>query len=63
LGLTRADASYDELQSLFMRNLPRDEPLFNEYHALVVALGKNICQKRAPRCGECPLQEICPSAR
>jgi endonuclease III related protein len=62
LGLARATASYDELQALFMRNLPREEPLFNEYHALIVALGKSICQKRTLRCAECPLCEICPTA-
>ena len=63
LGLARADASYDELQSLFVQNLPHEEPLFNEYHALIVALGKNICRKRAPCCGECPLREICLTGR
>jgi endonuclease-3 related protein len=63
LGLARTDASYDELQSLFMQNLPRDEPRFNEYHALIVALGKNICRKRAPRCAECPLRALCPAAQ
>ncbi len=63
LGLARADASYADLQSLFAQNLPRDEPRFNEYHALLVALGKRICRKRAPRCGECPLREICLTAR
>ncbi len=59
LGLARDDASYDELQRLFMEHLPREERLFNEYHALLVALGKNICRKSAPRCGECPLREVC----
>ncbi len=59
LGLCREDACYEELQGLFMRQLPRDARLFNEYHALLVALGKSICRKRAPRCGECPLAEIC----
>jgi len=63
LGMARADASYDELQLLFMQHLPREEPLFNEYHALIVALGKNICRKRAPRCGECPLREVCLTGR
>lgn len=62
LGLARAGAAYADLQSLFAQNLPRDEPLFNEYHALLVALGKHICRKRAPRCGECPLREVCPTA-
>ncbi len=63
LGLSREDAAYDELQSLFMNHLPRDEQMFNEYHALVVALGKNICRERAPRCGECPLREVCAAGR
>jgi endonuclease-3 related protein len=59
LGLARDDATYAELQRLFMENLGRDEQLFNEYHALFVALGKNICKKRAPCCAECPLLRIC----
>lgn len=59
LGFSRDDASYAELQSMFMAHLPHDAKLFNEYHALIVALGKNICVKRAPRCAKCPLIEIC----
>ncbi len=62
LGLADADASYEELQQLFQEHLPRAEPLFNEYHALLVALGKYYCQKRTPRCGACPLQGLCPTA-
>lgn len=63
LGLSRDDASYEELQHLFMAHLPCDVRLFNEYHALLVALGKNICKKRAPRCQACPLQKICPTGK
>ncbi len=63
LDLARDDASYDELQRMFMEHLPREEPLFNEYHALLVALGKNYCTKRAPRCAECPLVEACPTGQ
>jgi endonuclease III related protein len=59
LGLAREDASYDELQRLFMEHLPADARYFNEYHALLVMLGKTICTKRAPRCGQCPLEDIC----
>lgn len=33
---------------------------FNEYHALLVALGKMICTKHDPQCGECPLEDLCP---
>jgi len=59
LGLARADATYDELQALFMAHLQHDERLFNEYHALIVALGKNICKKTQPRCAGCPLLKDC----
>ncbi|MHC4712468.1 MAG: endonuclease III domain-containing protein [Planctomycetota bacterium] len=56
-GLVFEDASYDELKSLFEDNLPADVPLFNEYHALIVRLGKEFCRKRA-RCGDCPLERF-----
>jgi endonuclease-3 related protein len=59
LGLARDDVTYDEMQELFMRHLPHDEPMFNEYHALIVALGKDICKKTKPKCSECPLMKIC----
>jgi endonuclease III related protein len=59
LGWVRPDVTYDELQQLFMRNLPLDVQLFNEYHALLVALGKNYCVKTKPRCAECPLHSTC----
>lgn len=60
LGLTPAGASYDELQSLFMGNLRPSVPAFQEYHALIVALGKSVCRPTSPRCAACPLRELCP---
>jgi endonuclease III related protein len=60
LGLAGQDASYDELQQLFMEHLPVAASYFNEYHALLVMLGKMICTKRSPRCGQCPLSDLCP---
>lgn len=62
LGLAKEGAPYDELQRMFMAHLPRSAKMFNEYHALFVALGKSVCRKRAPKCTTCPLQAICPSA-
>ena len=59
LGFCRETVSYDKLQSLFMQHLNPDAAYFNEYHALLVALGKNICQKRAPKCAICPVREVC----
>jgi len=35
--------------------------LFNEYHALIVNHGKNICRKR-PLCRGCCFENLCPSA-
>ncbi len=52
------EMTYDELQRLFMESLPNSEKLFNEYHALLVELGKNTC-KRNPLCNECPVSRHC----
>jgi endonuclease-3 related protein len=48
---------YSDYQRLFMDNLPPDTELFNEYHALMVAVGKNYCRKNQPWCEECCLLE------
>lgn len=52
--------SYPVVQQLFMDSLPRDAGLFNEYHALLVRLGKTHCAKTAPRCSGCPLEPFLP---
>ncbi len=52
------DASYDKIQNLFMKNLKFEVKLFNEYHALLVKLGKEFCLKNKPRCDLCPLKSI-----
>lgn len=49
------ETTYDEMQSLFMDNLPHKVRLFNEYHALLVKCGKDFCRPKDPRCNECPL--------
>jgi endonuclease-3 related protein len=59
LGLAPAKNTYDDFQRLFMRSLRHDVRLFNEYHALLVRLGKTACRKQ-PLCPECPLFDICP---
>lgn len=56
-GMISEKASYEEIQALFMDQLPPDERLFNEYHALLVHLGKNVCKKK-PECERCPLKSI-----
>jgi endonuclease-3 related protein len=54
-GLAESGAPYDELQTFFHHNLPRSARLFNEYHALLVAVGKEYCRPRDPDCSHCPL--------
>jgi endonuclease-3 related protein len=56
-GVISEKASYDEVQKLFMEHLPLDEKLFNEYHALLVYLGKTMC-KKIPKCELCPIKSI-----
>jgi endonuclease III related protein len=51
------DADYDTVQKLFMESLPHDSRLFNEYHALIVRVGKEHCKRTAPRCNACPLKK------
>ncbi len=58
LGLCYKDIGYEELQNLFHKNLLKDYKLFNEYHALIVRLAKDIC-KTKPLCHKCPLNSIC----
>ena len=41
---------YDILQKIFMDALPSDVAIYNEYHALIVALSKESCHKSS--CGE-----------
>lgn len=48
-------SSYDEMQELFMDNLDADVEVFNEYHALLVQVGKHYCRKKNPACNSCPL--------
>ena len=57
-GLATEDMGYEDLREMFMRHLPEDTQLYNEYHALLVAVGKNFCRPQRPRCEECPLKDI-----
>jgi len=54
IGLALDKGRYVDYQRLFMDNLPADSSLYNEYHALLVCLGKNVC-RRHPLCQQCCL--------
>ena len=58
LALAPSGDSYGAFQALFAENLPRDEGLYGEYHALLVRHGKEVCRK-APRCPICCMRDVC----
>lgn len=55
-GLHEGRCTYGQARDFFMSNLPPDVYLFNEYHALIVALGQTYCFK-IPKCDACPLRD------
>ncbi|MGB9793328.1 MAG: endonuclease III domain-containing protein [Thermacetogeniaceae bacterium] len=59
LGYFGERAKYREMQEFFMKHLPPNVSLYNDYHAQIDALGHNICLKTKPRCPECPLADLC----
>jgi endonuclease-3 related protein len=54
--LYKEESDYDTIQRFFMKNLPNDTYLFNEFHALIVCLCQNFC-KNVPLCSKCPLKK------
>lgn len=58
MGLISPDADYGEIQEFFMKFLPKNEAIFNEFHALIVEHAKRFCLKR-PQCWVCPLRNSC----
>ena len=56
-GLVEPEIDYTQLQYLFESNLEPDVALFNEFHALIVCVGKDYCKPR-PRCPGCPLEPL-----
>ena len=58
-GLIEDEVNYQALQDMFMQHLPFDVDMFNEYHALLVRVGKLHC-RRKPYCQDCPLEPLLP---
>jgi endonuclease-3 related protein len=59
LGVLEGGEGYEAVRHRFEKALGPDAHLFNEYHALIVRHGKDVCRTR-PRCAECCLRELCP---
>ncbi|MCC6301180.1 MAG: endonuclease [Gammaproteobacteria bacterium] len=78
LGLCAPDAGYEPLRATLERGLAHElarargagrkawkrdcVPLYNEYHALIVAHAKRSCRTR-PQCRDCCLAGVCPGRR
>lgn len=56
-GFLEPGCGYHEIQELFHASLEKDPQMFNEYHALLVRLGKDHCKRRAV-CSGCPLEDL-----
>jgi len=50
-------ADYEQVRDIFESFLPSDVELFNEFHALLVMVGKNFCKPK-PKCEGCPLESL-----
>ena len=59
-GFVSDAADYHQTQEFLHAHLPPDTSLFNEFHALLVAVGKKHCKPQSPRCAGCPLEEFLP---
>ena len=56
-GWIEPEADYHALKEFFESQLEKETELFNEYHALIVQVGKDYC-KPTPKCDGCPLQPM-----
>ncbi len=55
------EADYHEIQQYFSDHLSEEVPLFNEFHALIVHVGKNWCRPKMPDCEHCPWRKHLPA--
>lgn len=61
-GWSGADAAYEQLQELCEAALDGDDrvQVWQDFHAQMVAVGKEYCRSAEARCGECPLKNLLP---
>jgi endonuclease-3 related protein len=48
-------ADYESAREFLHQQLPPDQALFNEFHALLVEAAKRYCHRNVAHCEECPL--------
>ncbi|MFQ6065032.1 MAG: endonuclease III, partial [Candidatus Bathyarchaeia archaeon] len=59
LGLSK-EKHVDKIERDLMELIPKEK--WFDFTYLIVAHGRNVCTAKKPRCGECLLKELCPSA-
>lgn len=59
LGLIDGKASVEKAHELLGKAVPPDSSY--EFHVLLIEHGRRVCKAQRPRCGDCVLDEICPS--
>jgi endonuclease III len=57
MGLTRQSKA-ERIEEELMRALPKDD--WTHFGPALVLLGRYVCKAAGPRCGECPMDDICP---
>ena len=53
---------YHWIKEFFEARLPQSTAIYKEFHAMIVALGKDYCRKKS-LCGLCPLKYVCRLGR
>jgi endonuclease-3 related protein len=59
-ALVSPGARYAAVQQFVHHSLPSDPEMFNEFHALLVEVGKRYCRRNEALCGQCPLKGLLP---
>ena len=60
LGLVPPNASAERADRLLHELVP--DGLRTQLHVALIRLGREICKAPIPRCRECPLKDLCPTA-
>lgn len=60
LGLIPASVSEARAHTLLEAMVPAEDVY--AFHVALIKHGRHTCTARAPRCGDCPLSDVCPSA-
>jgi len=59
LKIVEENIDYEDLKEHIIKEIPEELVVYQEFHGLLVLLGKNICKKKNPNCKECPLKSKC----